>query len=504
MAKLASNSLYHRHGPRDRVQAQAQTILCSNSSPTKKHSVSERAHHKSKGGESNRLHSRFAKECHLRPVSGHTSITYTDEEARKHPGLRQAYQILVDAIKRPPPMAEWKERIKSRYGPNALDYKPWDVAPKNGKAKQSNTNKPLQTRRPKQVKTGSETLSLPIRTTQSPAPAPSTLQESPPTSQSSSQATSILSSQNFPQSSGTTFSSAPSRSASPNNIAGKQRGSYDPTIDIPFPDDGRFPRSHEAEDNEEEEQEEEKERKKPDPYVPPHHRCDALLTLIRRRDQFMADWMIGNPMERFPIPISAVEHRKHLMKMGIMWRNKEGKMVVHTPSFASINPHYFRFVAEFLCNTGDFSVPESQNVEEDGADGLWETYGGVWTIAVDLCLEDLLELLVRKVKALRPWPLSERFTNFVSTVYADDTLPASLDGDIHMRELISKFVAQHAHYDGFAALMKKYPVLERDVSQAKADMETKGMEMEMELERDVSQAQAEMETKGLEMEMEMD
>ncbi|KAF2280270.1 uncharacterized protein EI97DRAFT_430012 [Westerdykella ornata] len=410
-------------------------------------------------------------------------------------------------MNRRPPMTYWKNKVKPRYGADQLlQYKATPST--KGKAERTTPNNPsnkttrkrpasdstphevaaepeplLETPVVKRVQASShppsQLTSLPILSLSPPTPSQTpSLPSTQPLSQSSSQALSLPPMQPPSQSSSQASPNAPpppaaEASSSQNETGHMDLDDDDTAMDFSYHDDGRLPKSQDLQNGGEAEK--------------PHnegvaqnegeaHDSQEEAEADESRDKFIAYWLIGDPIQRFPIPLTAVNQREHLVKMQILVPHGDNGWVVSKPSFRDIDPQYFRAVAAFLCND-ELPVPGPENTSRDGENAVWKTYAGIWKIAIELCLEDLLEVLVEKILALQPWPLTDDFTHFVSAVYADDTVPASMDGDIKMRELIAQFIAQHLHdYAGFIDLVKHHPVLEKDVRQAKAYAGTKELE----------------------------
>jgi hypothetical protein len=201
----------------------------------------------------------------------------------------------------------------------------------------------------------------------------------------------------------------------------------------------------------------------------------------------MTCWIIGPNLEKFYIPLIAVTEREHLKKMGILLPNGRHGWTVTKPSFADIDPNKFRPVAEFL-STGDFKShihsPTGELLEEEEL--KFETISlcaDAWEVAENLALHDMMETIVSKMKAIRPWSLLELIM-FATRVYSVPSVPAfPVDADIEMKGLISSFIsANYNEYvtgdeqSAFFEMLEQFPELRRDVHQAMASDAAEAMD----------------------------
>lgn len=161
-------------------------------------------------------------------------------------------------------------------------------------------------------------------------------------------------------------------------------------------------------------------------------------------DKNWVTWSIGPNGEHFVMPMSALAGRPHLCSRDVLVPDGKGGYTLTKPSFAEIDPVEFRPVAEYLL-TGDIHPPlhDSTNklFEEDDRKSLViETYAAVWKVAEHLALHDLMEKIVGKMKEIQPWPLLEMLA-FAAVVYSSPSLP--MEADQEMRDMISLFIATH-------------------------------------------------------------
>jgi hypothetical protein len=160
---------------------------------------------------------------------------------------------------------------------------------------------------------------------------------------------------------------------------------------------------------------------------------------------------------------------------------KHGWRVIK-PSFENIDPVNFGPVAQFLSD-GDFKVSKN---DEDWKSKAMEIYAGAWEVAEDLVLDDMMQLMVEKMKAMQPWPLLETLI-FASTVYSELYLTAyAVPAAKDMKDLLSGYIADNfwIYLSDYSVIFRerlgKYPELRRDVYR----MMAKEAEEELELQQD--------------------
>lgn len=161
----------------------------------------------------------------------------------------------------------------------------------------------------------------------------------------------------------------------------------------------------------------------------------------------------------------------------MQWHGENGWKVTK-PSFTDIEPDQFRPVAEYL-STGDFKTPAPGHTGQllEGDELKSEAIGVLaesWSVAESLGLHDMMQVIVSKMKALRPWPQDEVMA-FAKRVYSTQAIADfPVDADIEMKKLISSYIA--VNYDGyvikgpqtFLEELRSFPELRKDVHEAMA------------------------------------
>jgi len=138
--------------------------------------------------------------------------------------------------------------------------------------------------------------------------------------------------------------------------------------------------------------------------------------------------------------------------------------LVH-PRLVDILPADFRWAAEFLSD-GDFGHRDPDNEEQ-----VAETFAqciSAWKTAEILSMDDLLEHVVKKIRAAQPWWDLWNVMAFACSVYQSDV---SLQAHDDLKEMFSDYIADlfFVYLDDnylsgtFTTRLKQLPELERDV-----------------------------------------
>lgn len=151
--------------------------------------------------------------------------------------------------------------------------------------------------------------------------------------------------------------------------------------------------------------------------------------------------------------------------------------LVH-PRLADISPEDFRMAAEFLSD-GSFGTRDPDTQEQ-----VTETFAecmSAWKTAELLSMDDLLEHIVNKIWATRPWWDLFNVMLFACFIYENET-PLQAHGDL--KDLLSDFIAEH--YDiyveddslraEFMTRLKQLPELRRDVHKKIAEQTEQRLE----------------------------
>lgn len=172
----------------------------------------------------------------------------------------------------------------------------------------------------------------------------------------------------------------------------------------------------------------------------------------------------GDTQEIFLIPKSEVDRRPSLSdpKIGCTQPMDDGTTRLDLPCFRTFTSDQFRLVAEFL-STGKFGHP---SVNPTNRDECLDNCMSAWEVADRMVLEDLLDLVVVKIRETRPWGLEEIII-MAKEVYKEEG--SALGAHAGMKEMIADAIA-----DNFQALAMDYgaiffdswnalPELQRDV-----------------------------------------
>lgn len=138
--------------------------------------------------------------------------------------------------------------------------------------------------------------------------------------------------------------------------------------------------------------------------------------------------------------------------------------LVH-PRLVDISPEDFRMVAEFLSD-GDFGIRDPET-EEQVAETFAECMAA-WKTAELLSMDDLLDRIVEKIRATRPWWDLWNVMAFACSIYQSDV---PLQAHDELKALFSGYIADLFHIylgddhlnDTFLARLRQLPELERDV-----------------------------------------
>ncbi|KAF2633938.1 hypothetical protein BU25DRAFT_381815 [Macroventuria anomochaeta] len=138
--------------------------------------------------------------------------------------------------------------------------------------------------------------------------------------------------------------------------------------------------------------------------------------------------------------------------------------LVH-PRLVDISSEDFRMVAEFLLD-GDFGIRDPED-EEQVAETFAECMSA-WKTAELLSMDDLLEHIVDKIRAARPWWDMWNVMAFACSIYESDiTLQAHKDMKAMLSESIAELYDIYIEDDHlrsqFLARLKQLPQLRRDV-----------------------------------------
>ncbi len=145
--------------------------------------------------------------------------------------------------------------------------------------------------------------------------------------------------------------------------------------------------------------------------------------------------------------------------------NEDDMWELQHPALSEIDPEDFTFIAEYL-ESGSFGIRHPQDDEEKN-EGFIQICS-TWTTADKLGMTDLLDHIVERMEALRPWDLVNVLA-FIRCIYASpgSSLPAHVD----MKHMLATYIAEnyweYIDDDGlkglFAQRLKDLPELERDI-----------------------------------------
>lgn len=132
------------------------------------------------------------------------------------------------------------------------------------------------------------------------------------------------------------------------------------------------------------------------------------------------------------------------------------------PCLETISPEDFRYAAEFI-STREFGI---RLIDDENRDIAIAECIAAWEVADKLCIEDMLEHVLKKSQQAMPWS-TEEVTYFAGIVYktTDSMFKCYKD----MKELLSEYIAAK-YYDiiekygeTFTSRMRNIAELERDV-----------------------------------------
>lgn len=164
-------------------------------------------------------------------------------------------------------------------------------------------------------------------------------------------------------------------------------------------------------------------------------------------DERVATIHISKSRIPFQVPYSSLTDRLLLLDLKV-WDPKQG-WTISRPLFDTINPDHFRPVAEYL-NRGDYApdlvgrdtaaahLVGVKTKEQKAAELI--RCGVIFNIARDLQLSDLIELVVKKMKLLRPWPPLE-LTMVLTWVLEDAS--TGFEADDELRSLLEEYMADN-------------------------------------------------------------
>lgn len=147
----------------------------------------------------------------------------------------------------------------------------------------------------------------------------------------------------------------------------------------------------------------------------------------------------------------------------------------------------FEPVKQFL-ETGDFEIPTTDTYgnpfsPQAKKNRALKVCAGAWEIVTDLSLEDLMETIVEKSKALRPWPASDSIFHIVQFVNAARAIEGLLlQPDIVMWQLIVELCKQHEKSERVEMLLEDFFELRRDFYKSKVQDAEVEMEKEYQAE----------------------
>jgi hypothetical protein len=183
-------------------------------------------------------------------------------------------------------------------------------------------------------------------------------------------------------------------------------------------------------------------------------------------------FVVGPNEEPFHILKSEVDRREYFANNNLgancMVKVGKNKWSFQRPCLQNIYPDDFRPVAEYL-STGSFGLRIFEDADQK--DKAFADCCSAWRVADDLVMEDLLDYIVKKMEALRPWGLLETLA-FAEVVYRMEGAP--LPAYRLMKDALSELVADHylvylCEYPNiFGERMVQIPEFLDDVHRARA------------------------------------